>query len=295
MVTRQNMSALMAPYLRKIMMDRYKQLKRQYTKIFNVEDSTKMFETELGMTGFGLIPELAEGEKVTYDDPLMGYSTRFVHVKYGLGYQITEEAIADDQYKMLGKKMANQLGKSAHVTKEILAASILNNGFSVANGPDGVSLFNTAHPLVGGGVYGNRPSVGAALGATALKNALIQFRRTPDDRGKQLMISPKYLIVTPDLEYTAYELLNSTLVPGSGNNDVNSLKGALEIIVLDYVTTATQWMVAADKSDHGLVWYDRQDLKLQDTTDFDSGAAKYKATWRSSCGFRDWRGIWGTQ
>ena len=294
MVTRASMSALMAPFLRKVMLDKYKQIDKQYTKIFNIATSKKQFETMLGITGFGLVPEKPETEGIRYDDPIQGFSVRYVHLTYGLGYQITKEAVADDQYKMLGKTMANQLGKSAAVTKEILAASILNNGFTIANGPDGLTLFNTAHTLTGGGSYGNRPGVAAALNATNLQAALIQFRRQVDDRGKQLMIKPKYLIVPPELEYIAYELINSTLVAGGNTNNVNSLKGCLEIIVLDYLTSATAWFIGGEKDDHGLTWYDRQDLEMEDTTDFDTGNAKYKATWRSSVGFSDWRGLWGT-
>ncbi len=294
MITRSNMSALMAPYMRKIMLDRYKQIAKQYTILFNIATSTKQLETMLGITGFGLVPERPEGEGVRYDDPIQGFSAKFIHLTYALGYQITSEAVADDQYKMLGKKMAEQLGKSAAVTKEILAASILNNGFTTANGPDALPLFSTSHPLTGGGVYGNRPGVAAALSATSLQAALLVFRRQQDDRGKQLMIKPKYLVVPPELEYTAYAILNSTLMPGTNNNDVNSLKGALEIVVMDYLTSPTAWYIAGEKEDHGLIWYDRQDLKMDDTTDFDTGNAKYKAEWRSSCGFSDWRGLWGT-
>jgi len=56
-----------------------------------------------------------------------------------------------------------ELGESALESREVVVAAVFNAGFS-DTGPDGVSLFNTAHPLVGpsGGTQTNRSVAGIA-------------------------------------------------------------------------------------------------------------------------------------
>ena len=289
---RNNFAGLMAPGLRKVFFDRYNGYPTQYILIFNEETSARQFEVSLGIEAFGLVPHKPEGKGIQYDDPIQGYSKTFIHTTYGLGYRITREAYEDDQYKILGPRMSKMLGKSCAVTKEILAAALFNNGFGDI-GPDGVSLFNSGHPLEGGGAYGNRPTTTAALSQTSLQAALTSYRQTVDGRGLLINLRPRYLVVPPQLEFYARELVGSALKPDSANNNINAIMGSLDIIVWDYLTSPTAWFLVADKEDHNLRWFNRRPLSFKDTDDFDTDDAKFKADWRSSVGYEGWRGVYG--
>lgn len=293
-VLRQNFASLMSPGLKKIFFDRYNSKPLQYTDIFNIDKSDRQFEVTQGLTGFGLIPQKNESVGIQYDDPILGYSNTYVHISYGLGYRISWEAYEDDQYRALGSKMSKGLAKSANVTQEILAASILNNGFSSTQiGPDGVSLFNAAHPLEGGGTSGNRPTTAVALSQTSLQTALTSFRQSVDGRGLLINIKPKYLVVPPQLEFYARELIGSQLKPDSQNNNINAIQDSLDVRVLDYLTNPTAWFLMTDPEDHSLQWYNRSAIKWDSADDFDTKDSKFSITWRSSVGFDDYRGTYG--
>jgi hypothetical protein len=61
--------------------------------------SDKAYEEDQLMPGFGLAPIKTQGSSVTYDSTSQGVTSRYTHVAYGLGFIVTREAIADNQYK----------------------------------------------------------------------------------------------------------------------------------------------------------------------------------------------------
>ncbi len=288
---RSNFPALLSSGLRTVFFNRYDKYPKQFEMVFNVNTSDKAFEVTQGIAGFGLVPEKREGVGIQYDDPVQGFNTTYVHKTFGLGYRVTLEMMEDDRYKIVGPKMSNMLGKSCAVTREIQAWSIINNGFGDV-GPDGVSLFNAAHPLERGGSYGNRPTTPVALSQTGLQTALTVMRRTVDGSGNYIQLRPRFLLVPPELEFYARELINSALKPDSVNNNVNSIQNSLDIVVVDYFTNPTMWGLAADKDEHSLQWYNRRNVRFKNSDDFDTDDIKYKADYRSSTGYDDWRGLW---
>ena len=95
-------------------------------------------------------------------------------------------------------------------TKQVKAAAVLNNAFNSAyTGGDGVSLLNSAHPLVNGGTNGNTPSTAADLNETALENAVIQIAAWTDERGLLIAAKPRKLVVPPALQFVATRLLET--------------------------------------------------------------------------------------
>jgi phage major head subunit gpT-like protein len=71
-----------------------------------------------------------------------------------------------------------------------------------------------------------------------------------DDRGRTLGIVPDLLVVPPDLQWTAMELLNSTyyadlIAAGEGEQKLakNVLKGKLDQLVSPYLTDTNNWFV----------------------------------------------------
>ena len=92
-----------------------------------------------------------------------------------MGFAVTEEAMEDNLYVQLSARYTKALARAMAYTKQVKAALPLNNGFSSFQSGDGVSLFNTAHPLVNGGTNSNRPTTGADLNEASLEDAIIQI------------------------------------------------------------------------------------------------------------------------
>lgn len=291
---RQTMSALMFPGLKKILKDRMN-VPTIFRSIMQVRDSTRAFETEQGITGFGYVPLKREGEEAAYDDPIQGFPKVFLHEAYSLKYRITREAIDDDQYGELGKRMAANLEVSCRATQERLAGFVLNNAFTDATGsPDGMPLCSTAHPLLGGGVYGNMPTIPAALSGPSLQNGITTLRRTLTDRGIQSMYKATHLVVPPELQFLAKQLMASTKVLGSNYNDPNPVMGEFNVIVDDYITNPDMWFLMVEQDQRPIIWYDRVAITPEDYTDNSTRDVVFGVYFRSSAGFNGWRGIYGS-
>lgn len=292
--TRKSQSALMYPGLNRIWTGK-QDTPSQYAKFFDVRSSSKAYETVAGMTGLSTVPGKYEGKDAVYDDPLAGFYQVFYHLTYGLKFRVTREAMEDDQYAMLGSKQTANLAKSVRATQDILGASIFNNGFtSTVGAPDSVPLYSTSHPLIGGGVYANRPSTNAALSLTSLQAAINTMLLTLDDRSIITSYAPTKLIVPPSLQFLAQQLMQTPRVLGSNNNDVNVIMGRFQVEVWERLSSPTAWFLQCDNADNGLVWYNKRVPEFKSYTDNNTEDAIFGTSFRCSAGQENWRGNYGS-
>jgi phage major head subunit gpT-like protein len=215
-----------------------------------------------------------------------------------LGFSITEEAVEDNLYDSLSARYTKGLARAMAYTKQVKAASVLNNGFSSGYpGGDGVALFSTAHPLVSGGTNSNRPSTNADLNETSLENAVIQIAAWTDERGLLIAAKPKKLIVPPALQFVATRLLETSLRVGTTDNDINALKNNGSIpegyTINHYLTDVNGWFLTTDVP-NGLKHFERMALSTSMDGDFDTGNVRYKARERYSFGWSDPLGVFGS-
>jgi phage major head subunit gpT-like protein len=95
-------------------------------------------------------------------------------------------------------------------------------------------------------------AAGNALSLASLKTATTAFRKLTDPDGNPLGIQPRVLLVPPELEITAAELMTSALLI-SGNTtkepNANVLQGRYRVVVSNYLTSASTWWLAADSVD----------------------------------------------
>lgn len=294
-VFRDDQLELVADGLRTVLFEKYKSYPKEYKQVFNIYSSKKMEEKDSAVSGFGLMPEKQEGEPVAYDDPIRGFNISYRHVTYGLGFRVTREMWEDDLYNVI-KKLPTALARSARHTVEQESANIFNFGFSDQHilGGDGKPLFAGDHPLTGGGIYSNRLAIPADLSVSSLQEALQLMEETVDDRGLNLAIKPKLLVVPPALKWTARELLKSQGRPGTADNDYNALlDDELSYFVWHYLTDNDAWFLLSSKDDHELNFFWRRKLDSEHEEDFDTGDLKFKATMRFSVKYSDWRGVVG--
>lgn len=290
-----NFSQLLWPGLRQIYGDAYAQLPEEYSRVFNVDSSTKNYEKDINMTTLGLIPAKGIGDPIAYDTAYQGWTTTYTHSLYGGGFFITREAYEDSQYRNI-RNLPGALARSVRHTIEIVAQNTLNNAFDTTNyatGGDGKALLTTDHPLITGGSFANELTVSADLDITSLEQAIIDIGNFTDDRGLLIAAKPKLLIIPPELEWSARRLLKSVQLPDSNQNDINPAQNIMPYYVMSWLTDTDAWFIQTDVP-NGLNFIWRRRPEFKNDTDFDSDIAKYKTTMRFSVGWSDPRGLFGS-
>ena len=276
----------------------YARYGEEHKEVYETETSERSFEEETKLSGFSAAPVKGEGSAIQYDNAQEAWTTRYNHETIALGFSITEEAIEDNLYDSLSARYTKGLARAMAYTKQVKAAAVLNNAYNAAYvGGDGVSLLNSAHPLVNGGTNANTPSTAADLNETSLENAVIQIAAWTDERGLLIAARPKKLIVPPALMFVATRLLETELRVGTNNNDINAIKnnGAVpEGYTVNHFLTATNaWFLTTDVP-NGLKHFERTPLANSMDGDFDTGNVRYKSRERYSFGWSDPLGIYGS-
>jgi len=276
----------------------YARYGEEHKEIYETEKSERSFEEETKLSGFSAAPVKNEGQAIAYDNAQEAFTARYNHETIALGFSITEEAIEDNLYDSLSARYTKALARAMAYTKQVKAASVINNGFNTAYiGGDGKPLFSTAHPLVSGGTNSNTPSTAADLNETSLENAVIQIAAWTDERGLLIAAKPRKLIIPPALMFVATRLLETSLRVGTTDNDINALKnnGAIPegYTVNHFLTDANGWYLTTDVP-NGLKHFERMPLTNSMDGDFDTGNVRYKARERYSFGWSDPLGIYGS-
>jgi len=276
----------------------YARYGEEHKEIYETETSERSFEEETKLSGFSAAPVKNEGSAIAYDNAQEAWTARYNHETIAMGFSITEEAIEDNLYDSLSSRYTKALARAMAYTKQVKAANVLNNAFNTAVVyGDGVSLCNTAHPLISGGTNSNRPTTGADLNETSLENAVIQIAGWTDERGLLIAAKPKKLVVPPALMFVATRLLETELRVGTTDNDINALKNNGSIpegyTVNHFLTDTNAWFLTTDVP-NGLKHFVRTPLQNSMDGDFDTGNVRYKARERYSFGVSDPLGIFGS-
>jgi len=275
----------------------YDKYENEHTEIYETETSDRSFEEEVKLSGFGAAPVKAEGASISYDNAQEHYTARYNHETVAMGFSITEEAMEDNLYDSLSARYTKALARAMAYTKQTKAAALLNTGFTTFSSGDGVSLFNTAHPTVGGGTNANRLAVNADLNETSLEQAVIDIAAFTDERGLLIAARPRKLIVPPALMFVATRLLQTELRTGTADNDTNALRSNGSIPegyrVNHYLTDTDAFFITTDIP-NGMKHFERTTMATSMDGDFDTGNVRYKARERYSFGVSDPLGIFGS-
>ena len=277
----------------------YARYGEEHKEIYETETSERSFEEETKLSGFTAAPVKNEGSAIRYDNAQEAWTARYNHETIAQGFSLTEEAIEDNLYDSLSARYTKALARSMAYTKQVKAASVINNGFSASYpGGDGVALFSTAHPLVSGGTNSNTPTTQADLNETSLEAAVIQIAAWTDERGLLIAAKPRKLIIPSALQFVATRLLETSLRVGTTDNDINALKNNGSIpegyTINHFLTDTNGWYLTTDVP-NGMKHFVRVPMSTGMDGDFDTGNVRYKARERYSFGWSDPLGMFGSQ
>ena len=296
-ISRAQMLKELLPGLNALFGLEYQKYEDEDKEIYETESSDRSFEEEVALAGFDAAPVKNEGSAISYDNAQESYTARYSHETIAMGFMITEEAMEDNLYDSLSGRYTKALARAMAYTKQVKAATPLNNGFTSYQSGDGVYLFSTAHPLVSGGTNSNRPTTGADLNETSLEAAVIQVAKWTDQRGLLIAARPRRLIVPPDLMFVATRILDSENRPATADNDVNAIKNNGTIPegyrVNHYLTDTNAWFMVTDVP-NGMKHFERAAMTTAMDGDFNTGNVRYKARERYSFGVSDPLGMYGS-
>lgn len=278
-------------------MGQYDEHPQEYSQIFDMETSNMAYEEDVELTGFGLATVKTEGGSTSYDSHTQGYTTRYTHVAYSLGYIVTREERDDNLYKSRAFKRGKQLTFAFNTTKEIVAANILNRAFNTSYaGGDGKPLLAADHPSLAGN-WSNVLSTAADLSEAAIEDLLVQISEAKNSRGLQIAIKEDKLIVAPSNVFEAERIMKSTLRNDTDTNAVNAIRSMGRfpggVCANHYLTDADAWFIKTN-APNGMTGFNRTKFEFKKDNDFDTDNAKAKGYERYSFGWSDPRGLYGT-
>lgn len=292
--TRGAFANLLATGLLSVIYDDLQMHPEEFSQFFNVYSSTQAYEEDQLVAGLGAVPEKPEGEVIKLDEPILGGNLRYTHKSYGLGFQVTIEMWDDDKYGIM-RKVSQDFAGSIRQTVEAVAAAVISNGFTSTKTIDGETLFNTAHPLLGGSTYSNRAATDVALSIGGLQEIIKLFEKMVNERGLLRRMIPEELWISVDQQFVAGEILNSQYKPYVGaNNEVNVMQGRLSPIINHYFSSSTAWFVASRKTEQTLKFFWRRQPSFDSQDDYLTKGASFSTYFRFCAGVTYWHGLAGS-
>lgn len=291
----------------------YNVLPRMADSIYHVETTKSRYEDFQGWQTYQLFESRLPGEAVKQGFFAENYAKRFIIVNYGLGDSVPFEDWRDDQYSVYTKMLPAKgggLARSWNVTRERIAAGYFINlaylaGTSIAKSPDGVSLFNTAHPLSrlnAATTVANRPTNEINLSYAAYIAMKANIRKQKAPNGVEFLDNaPRVLVYNPDYDAIAQLIKNNDWAVNSADRDKNVVKlwgDPLELVPWAYFEksgatgTNNAWFVVG--REHMLYLFEREDFDMYSQEDINTLAYVFAATARMEVGHADWRGTYGS-
>ena len=229
-----------------------------------------------------LVPEGGQFKQ----DSLGEASARTKVATYGKLFSLTRQAIINDDLGLFSK-IATKYGSAAkRLVNKMVYAQLTGN----VKMQDNVALFDAKH--------GNVAGTGEALSVKAIAKAITAMRRQKGITGEAtLNITPKYLVVPPELEMTAYQIVNSTAaVDGVNSGVANPYKGRLIVVTDAELTDPDAWYLVADATQHDTIDVTYlngvETPRLETRQGFEVDGIEYKVAFDVGVDAIDFRGLY---
>jgi hypothetical protein len=300
-ITQGNFNLLFRPGLREDFRDAYQEWEPEYPDFLKTDTMHVPEMSATILTGLTRLLVRGDGEPVTYEDPKIGPKVVGVDQEFALGFMLTRKTVEDDQYQK-ANQASKWLGHAARLTYEYKASAFLDDAATGAtfNGIDNLPLISTAHvPINSTTTIANRPTTDIGLSVTGITALLDLVVQTKDENGDPMKWFPDTILIgnnSGDL-HRAYQIFGSDKEPFTAENQDNAIKRRMpkpKIVVSHYKQSLKSWFLIDNARYNDARLVVRRPVEFDDTFDFDTDVAKYKATTRFMIWFVDWRGWVGT-
>ncbi len=238
---------------------------------------------------------------VAYDDFFQGYDTLIRCLEFTNGFQV-DRAMRDDAMYISMDQKPKQLAGSVYRSRQIDAARIFNQAFSVDNyfytNSEGVAMCSNSHTTTSGAstAAGFDNLITTSLSAVSLGAARTQMVNFRGDRAEKIPISPSLLIVPEQgsMRETAWEILNSQGKVDTANNNQNMYNGMFKLNSELWLDDANNWfLVDETMMKNNQIWIDRVKAEFAKIEDFDTLVMKHRVYDRHGNAHVGWRHILG--
>ena len=298
-----NFQDLIRPILKEVCVDGMTRPRPMMEMMFNIVQSNSYEEQYQGLGATGLVPPF-QGS-VPYNDFDAGYKTSILNYEFALGAQVERRLVDDDQRNAIVARAQN-MTDSFNQTIETDAVNVFINAFTddgtnrfgnSTNGADGVALCSTAHPYSPANTNNTQSNEGTlALTIDNIDTTRQAMLNLTDDQGNLLGLNPDMILVPPELERTATQIVasNANYEPGSAQFDVNMFAGRFRPVVWNRLTDSNAWfMIDSALMKRHLIWQWRVPPRFDEAENFDGLTAKYRGYMRYGIGWTDYKWIFG--
>lgn len=245
----------------------YPQVPSQWESLFEIVNSTSAYEKFTTSIGLGELLEKPEGEPLQADRPMESYTVVCKNRSFGRKVSFSYETVHDSKRTSnFLQQTVGSWGRMLPITKEKFYAKFFNYGAytaghdifngtitGVVDDPSGDKIYDS-QPFFGthydrvGNSYTNH-NASNALTQANLQSTWLTYTNTNnrDERGEIINLTPDVLLIPTSLRFTAQVILNTTLIPGSQDNDINTMNAIVQPQEWAYLTDTDAWFLGQRK------------------------------------------------
>lgn len=201
-----------------------------------------------------IIPRMREWVGERKINNLAGRSYTIENKDWELSVGVERNAIQDDQLGLFGPAIA-MMGDQAARHPDDLLTTLIQSGVT-ALAFDGLPFFSASHPVDSDntalGTYSNNFTT-TPLNSANFQSVRAAMKAFKGEDNKPLRVDPRLLIVPPQLEATALQILNAEFTApaaafgqnAAGGYQTNVLKGSADLLVIpELANEPTTWYLA---------------------------------------------------
>ena len=284
--------------LRKDFRDKWNRYEPEYSGYLNVGTMDGPEIEAAVITGMSRLFERGDMEEVIFEEPTISGKVVGVDKEFAAGFGVSRRTVEDDKYNK-ANQAAMWLANAGRMTSEARSAALLDDAFAGATfkGIDGLALCHTAHVLIGTSTtMANRPTTEVGFSVTGVQALLDLSALAKDWNGDPTKVIPNTIVYSPKYISKALQIFGSDKEPFTAENQDNALKRRLPGIkhVVSRFKTSTESYFLIDGNTNDAWYLTRRPIEFDDTFDFKTDAALYKATTRFLVWFVDFHPWFGS-
>lgn len=177
------------------------------------------------LTDTGALEEVGNSGEVKYGSASEETEVYSV-ATYAKNFGITRQNVINDDLRVITRIPQAMGAKAGRKAGDLVYTHLLANG----NMSDGVALFHATHSNL---------NTSSALAKDKLAAAVTAFAKQKDSDSQPINVEPRFLVVPPDLRFTAAELIKAATIVITGSTDsVKPAYNALSDLNLEVVSEA---------------------------------------------------------
>lgn len=286
----------------------------QWSKVWQEKPIDGAYDQSTSLVDMEEYEETPETEGYNFRSGVEGYTSIGKPRTFTSGREYTEEAIEDQQ------KVGNDIkaycsgwGRGKNRTQDKFFANFYNYGgltagndifdgsvTNVITDASGKGIYDgtaaspvpwfveaASHTSIGKGTYGNGKSLSFSAENLETLYKLMTDTNSYNENDERINIIPDYIMYPTALQFEVRRVLESTLIPGKGNNDTNVLQNILEPIMNPYLTNAEAFFIGKKKK--GKIALMRRGVKMGFYHDEDKRRWKGVSSLRFGGYINNWR------